>query len=530
MKVIVIGGGAAGASCAARIRRNDEQAEVEIFEKTDEISIANCGLPYYIGQVITSEDDMHVSSVDMFENLFNIKVRLNTQVTEIKTAEHSVVTADGTTHSYDRLVITTGAQPFVPDLKGMEKDRTFTLRNLADANRIKEYIKNNGVKRAVVVGGGFIGVEMAENLAELNIDTTIVELAPHIMANVDEDIAKVAQNRLKKQGIKLVLSDGVKEFDSGKLILNSGSTLEYDLVVLSIGVRPQIEIAKAAGLATGRGIIVNENMQTSDKDIFAAGDNVEVTDFSTGAKVLIPLAGPANRQGRIIADVITGKNSVYGATQGSSVVKIADLTLASVGSSEEKLKKLGKDYLKTVIFGRSHASYYPASKDILYKLLFSKNGEILGAQAIGEEGVEKRIDVIATVMRLKGTVQDLLDAELCYAPPFNSAKDAVNVLGMNAVNILDGRVKMAFLEDLKDSFLIDVRPPMMFSSGTIEGAINIPAAKLRESLDRIPHDKKVVLFCKTGYTSYVAARILMQNGFDNVYSFGGGIMYYNQTR
>ncbi len=530
MKVIVIGGGAAGASCAARIRRNNENADITILERTDEISIANCGLPYYIGDTITSEDDMHVSSVEMFKNLFNIEVKLDTEVTAINRRDHSVQTRDGSLLNYDKLVITTGAQPFVPPFEGLDKSRTFTLRNLNDANRIKQFIREHAVKKAVVIGGGFIGVEMAENLCDLKIDTTIVELAPHIMANVDYEVATIAQKRLKKAGIKLILGDGVKKFNGNRVVLNSEREVEYDLVIMSIGVKPQIELAKNAGLNTARGIIVDEHLLTSDPDIYAAGDNVEVTDFATGASVLIPLAGPANRQGRIIADNITGKAATYKKTQGSSVVKIFDLTLASVGASEERLKKDKREYLKTIIYGKSHASYYPGARDILYKLLFTHDGTILGAQGIGEEGVEKRIDVIATVMRLNGTVQDLLDAELCYAPPFNSAKDSVNILGMNAVNILDGKVKMAFIEDLEGSMIIDVRPEMMFKTGTVKGAINIPAGKLRSSLDKLPRDKKIVLSCKTGYTSYVAARILMQHGFDNVYSLCGGYSYYSAVQ
>lgn len=526
MKTLIIGGGAAGASCAARLRRNDENAEITVLEQSDEISIANCGLPYYIGNVINSEETMHVSDVNKFRNWFNINVLLNTKAVAIDRNRKVVKTADNKEFGYDRLVIATGASPFVPDFEGMNRDKTFTLRTLSDANRIKAYIRNNQVSRAVVVGAGFIGVEMAENLSELGISTTIVELSEHIMPNVDIEVAKVAQNKLKENGIEIILNDGVKGFSEDNVLLNSGRSVPFDIVVMSIGVKPQIELAKDAGLEVSRGIIVDSTLKTSDENVYAAGDNVEITDFATGTRALIPLAGPANRQGRIIADNICGKNETYKNTQGSSVVKIFNLTLAAVGANETRLKKLEIPYLKTFIYANSHAGYYPGANQILYKMLFTKEGRILGLQAIGMDGVEKRVDVVATVMRLNGTVHDLLDSEMCYAPPFNSAKDAVNILGMNALNIIEGKVKMAFPEDLKESYLIDVRPKAVFMKQTIEGAVNIPVTEIRNRLDEIPRDRKVVMFCNTGYTSYVASRIVNQNGFDNVYSFGGGIELY----
>ncbi|MDY6469489.1 MAG: FAD-dependent oxidoreductase, partial [Succinivibrio dextrinosolvens] len=364
------------------------------------------------------------------------------------------------------------------------------------------------------------------NLSELGLSTTIVELSDHIMPNVDIEVATVAQHKLKEKGIEIILNDGVKAFSDDKVILDSGVQVPFDIVIMSIGVRPQIELVQKAGLEVSRGIIVDSTLRTSDKNIYAAGDNVEITDFATGTKALIPLAGPANRQGRIIADNICGKNENYKNTQGSSVVKIFNLTLAAVGATEARLKKLNIPYLKTFIYANSHAGYYPGATQILYKMLFTKEGRILGLQAIGEEGVEKRVDVVATIMRLNGTVHDLLDSELCYAPPFNSAKDAINILGMNALNIIEGKVKMAFPEDLEDSYLIDVRPKAVFMNETIDGAVNIPITEIRNRLDEIPRDRKVVMFCNTGYTSYVASRIVNQNGFDNVYSFGGGIVFF----
>ncbi len=526
MKTVIIGGGAAGASCAARLRRNDESAEIIILEQSNEISIANCGLPYYIGNVIDSEAPIHVSDASKFKTWFNIDVQMNSKVDSIDRKNKTVTTSDNRIFEYDNLVIATGAEPFVPKFDGIETNKIFTLRSLADANKIKEHIKNTSARKATVIGAGFIGVEMAENLNHLGIDTTIVELSSHIMANVDNEVATVAQNKLKEHGIKIILNNGVKAFEKNRVILNSGEVLDTDVIILSIGVKPQIDLAKNAGLDTGRGIIVDNNLKTSDKNIYAAGDNAEIYDFVTNTRALIPLAGPANRQGRIIADNICGKNEIYKNTQGSSVVKIFDLTLAAVGASEERLVKQNIPFLKTTIISNSHAGYYPGAKEILYKMLFNSEGKILGLQAIGSENVEKRVDVVATVMRMNGTVQDLVDAELCYAPPFNSAKDAVNILGMNATNILSGKVKMASYEDLKDGYLIDVRPEMAFKAQTIDGAVNIPVTQLRERLNEIPRDKKVVLFCNTGYTSYVASRIVNQNGFENVYSFGGGIEFF----
>ena len=362
---------------------------------------------------------MHVSDVNKFKNWFNINVLLNTKAIDIDRENRIVKTSDNQEFSYDSLVIATGASPFVPAFEGMNRDKTFTLRTLSDANRIKEYIKDHKVTRAVVIGAGFIGVEMAENLSELGLSTTIVELSDHIMPNVDIEVATVAQHKLKEKGIEIILNDGVKAFSDDKVILDSGVQVPFDIVIMSIGVRPQIELAQKAGLEVSRGIIVDSTLRTSDKNIYAAGDNVEITDFATGTKALIPLAGPANRQGRIIADNICGKKETYKNTQGSSVVKIFNLTLAAVGATEARLKKLNIPYLKTFIYANSHAGYYPGATQILYKMLFTKEGRILGLQAIGEEGVEKRVDVVATVMRLNGTVHDLLDSELCYAPPFN---------------------------------------------------------------------------------------------------------------
>ena len=532
MKVIIVGGGAAGASCAARLRRLNEDAEIIIIEKTNEVSIANCGLPYYVSGVINEREKILVSTPEKFKSWFNIDVLLNTEVIKIMPDEKKVFLSNGEEMNYDKLILAQGASPIVPPFEGMDKDKTFIVRNLNDADKIKNYIQQNNSKKAVVVGGGFIGIEMAENLTEIGLDTTLVELGNQILAPVDEEIASVAQNEMRDNGVNLILSDGVKSFDDNNIILNSGKVIEFDIVIMAIGVRPETALAKVAGLEVNRGILVDEYMQTSNADIYAAGDSVEVKDFVTGDNALIPLAGPANRQGRIIADNICGVNeklSTYKNSQGTSVLKVFGLTVASVGNNEKQLKQKEIPYWKTFVYGHSHAGYYPDSTQTLYKLLFSPDGKILGAQAVGQEGVEKRIDVISSVMRNSGTVQELIDSELCYAPPYNSAKDSgVNVLGMSADNILKGLVKPAYFEDLEGSYLIDVRANIAYKTKTIEGAINIPISEILTRLNEIPTDKKVVLFCNTGYTSYNASRILIQKGFNNVYSLMGGITLYKE--
>lgn len=528
MRTVIIGGGACGASAAARIRRLDESAEIIVLEKTGEISIANCGLPYYTSGVINDREKMLVSSPEKFREWFNINVKLNTEVININPDEKFVETADGEKINYDKLVLAQGAKPFVPPIEGIPEEKVFTVRTLFDADNIKSYIKEKGVRKAIVIGGGFIGVEMAENLNEMGLETTLIEQQNQILAPVDYEIAAFLHNEMRDRGIELVLSDGVKKFNDNKVILNSSREIEFDIIIMAIGVRPEITLAKNAGLETARGIIVNENLQTSNPDIYAGGDGVEIKDFVTGENTLIPLAGPANRQGRIIADNICGIESAYKNSQGTSVLKVFDLTAASVGNNEKQLKSKNIPYWKTFVFSKDHAGYYPGAVEVLYKLLFSPDGKILGAQRVGPDGVEKRIDVISSIMRNGGKIQELLDSELCYAPPYSSAKDAVNILGMNADNILRGLLKPAYFEDLENSYLIDVRQREIFEISTIEGAVNIPIAQLRNRINEVPRDKKVILFCNTGYTSYNASRILIQNGFNNVYSLCGGISLYKE--
>ena len=530
MILLIIGGGASGASCATRFRRLNEQAQITILEKTDEVSIANCGLPYYISGVIENRDNILVSNPQKFKSWFNIDVKLKTEVVQINKEEKYVITSTDEQISYDYLVIATGATPIVPNFEGLNKDKTFVVRSLYDADKIKAHIKKNNIQKVTVIGGGFIGVEVAENMIEMGLKTSLIEMNNQILAPLDVEMVQLAHKEMLSNGIDLILSDGVQKFDGNKIILNSGKEVEFDMCVLAIGVNPEIRLAETAGLKINRGIIVDETLKTSDAFIYAAGDNVEIKDFVSLQNTLVPLAGPANRQGRIIADNVNGVRSTYKSTQGSSVVKVFGLTVASSGNNEKQLKQKQIPYLKTYVYSRSHAGYYPDADAILFKLLFNKDGKILGIQGIGKSGVEKRVDVVATIMRNNGSIQDMIDAELCYAPPYSSAKDPVNVLGMNADNIINGLVKPAFMEDLEEALVIDVRPPMMYQQGTIQNAINIPIMEIRQRLNEIPKDKKVVLSCATGYTSYCASRILMQNGFDNVYSFMGGYDFYKAVK
>ena len=530
MNVIIIGGGACGASCATRLRRLDENCEITILERTNEVSIANCGLPYYCSDVIADREKILVSNPERFKNMFNIDVQLNCEVVEINRDEKYVLTQNNEKFYYDKLVLAQGANPIRPNLEGIDNKNIFTVRTLADADKIKNYVVQNDVKKAVVVGGGFIGVEMAENFAHLGIDTKLVELSDQILAPVDYEVACFAQNEMRANGVELILSDGVKSFSDNVIELTSGRKISSDIVILSIGVRPEISLAQKAGLEVNRGIKVNDCMCTSDPDIFAGGDSVEVKSFVTGEDVLIPLAGPANRQGRIIADNIYGINSSYKKSQGTSVLKVFDYTVAAVGYNEKLLKREGIPYWKILTFGNSHAGYYPDATSTFYKLLFNNEGKILGAQAIGQEGVEKRIDVISSVMRNGGNVQDLLDSELCYAPPYSSAKDPVNILGMCADNVLRGFVKPAYYEDIEGSFVVDVRIPASYNTKSIDGAVNIPLAQLRARTVEIPTDKKVILVCDSGYTSYLASRILIQKGFNNVYSLMAGMKLYKEIQ
>ena len=529
MKIVVIGGGAGGASFAARMRRLDDKAEITILEKSGETSIASCGLPYFIGDVIDDRDVMQVASPAFMKKIFNIDVRLNTEVVSVNPQAKTVTTAQGDVVNYDKLVLSVGAQPIVPAFEGASNLPSFVVKHLADADKIKAFIAKHHPKNAVVVGGGFIGVEVAENLCHLGLHTSLVELSSQVLAPLDADMVAQVHHELKQKGMSLYLGDGLKEILPDGIILSSGTKVAADMVVLALGVRPETHLAQEAGIAlTERGaVMVNDYMQTNFDDIYACGDCVAVKDFVSHQSTMIALAGPANRQGRLIADHIAQQNPYpYTGTQGTGIVKVFDLTAAFTGNNEKQLQKSGIPYEKMVIVANSHAGYYPNAQNLTLKVLYNQDGKILGAQAVGKEGVDKRIDVIATIMRLNGTTADLRDAELCYAPPYSGAKDPVNLIGMAIENVRQGLVKPYFGTDFEGLTVLDVRPQNVYEQEHIDGAINIPAAQIRTRLNELPKDKPIMVHCFKGYTSYVVARILMQNGFDNVLSYAGGWTFY----
>ena len=545
MKVLIVGGVAGGASAAARLRRNDEHAQIIMFERGEYISFANCGLPYYIGEVIKEKSKLTLQTPESFNQRFGVEVRINSEVVAIDRGNKLVTvkrTSGGSEYkeSYDKLVLAPGAAPIRPSLPGIDLKRVFTLRNIPDTYAIKDFCDENRPQSAVIVGGGYIGVEVAENLHRLGINVTIVEMSDHIIPPVDYDTAAEVQNHIRSKGVALSLGVSVTaiEEDKGGLTvrLSNGEKIETGMVVLSVGVKPESDIAARAGLTTGmRGCItVDEYMHTSDADIYAVGDAAQVTDFVSGEKAFIPLASPANKQGRIAADNICGKAVKYGGTQGSSILKVFDMTLAMTGNSEAALKKRGVRYQKSFTYSASNASYYPGGLPMSLKLIFTPDGShILGAQATGFDGVDKRIDVIATAMRLGACVGDLTNLELCYAPPFSSAKDPVNMAGYTAENIINGTVVPFFTEDVanidkKKGILLDVRTKEEFESGTIADAVNIPLDSLRGRMEELPHDKTLWVFCQIGLRGYVAARILTQNGFKDVKNLSGGYRLWKE--
>lgn len=543
MKVLIVGGVAGGASTAARLRRLDENAEIIMFERGNHVSFANCGIPYYCGEVIKEEEKLLVQTPESLKKLLNLDVRIRSEVVSINRENKSVSVLNKDTNeqyeeSYDRLVLSPGAFPIKPPLEGINDKRIFSVRNIDDAKAIKEQLKNKDIKTAAIAGGGFIGIEMAENLHELGIDVSIVEMSNQIMNQMDYEFAAQVQNHLRDKGIKLHLANGIKSFENKEKLrinLNNGENINVDLCILSIGVRPENKLAKDSGLEIGQtgGILVNKHLQTSDNNIYALGDAIEVKDLISKNGALIPLAGPANKQGRIVAENICALESKYEATQGTAIVKAFDLTVASTGNSEKALIKNNIPYLKSYTQGFSHADYYPEAFPLSIKLLFSpEGGKILGAQIIGLEGVDKRIDVIASAIRFNATIDDLVKLELAYAPPYGSAKDPINIAGMVAQNILSKKVNPIYwneIDSLDDAYIIDVRTPVEQSLGKIEGAHNIPLEEIRNRLDEIPKDKKIVLYCTKGLKSYFASRILMQKSFENVFSLNGGFSLYKQT-
>lgn len=541
MKILIISGVAGGASAAARLRRLNEHAEIIILEKGGFISFANCGLPYFIGNVITDKNMLTLQTPESFRARFNIDVRIFNEAIRIDSEKKSVLIRNLQTNTdyeedYDVLILSPGAEPVRPAIEGIDSENVFTLRNIPDTFKIKDYIHTHSPKTAVVVGGGYIGAEMAENLKHAGLDVSIVELSSHLIAPLDADMACDVHQYITAAGIRLFLNNGVTAIKDGKVILQHGE-IDADMVIMSVGVRPETSLAKAAGLQTNaRGsIIVNSHMQTSDSAIYAVGDAVEVTDFVSKNPAFLPLAGPANKQGRVAADHICGFDSEYTGTQGSAILKLFDMTVAATGLNERAAKAAGIDYDKTYIYSADHASYYPGAKNMSVKALWDKKTHrILGAQIIGFDGVDKRIDVIAAAIRFGAKITDLTTLELCYAPPFGSAKDPVNMLGFTAENIISGKLKQFFWEDVdklpRDGSvtLLDVRTPFERAGGHIDGFIHIPLDVLREHLDKLPKDKPVYVHCFSGMRSYIACRLLMGNGYD-AYNLAGGFRLFESA-
>lgn len=534
MKTVIIGGVAGGASAAARLRRLNEHDEIIILERGDFISFANCGLPYYIGGEITDKRMLTLQTPESFRSRFNIDVRIKNEAVKIIPEKHIVQirrvdSGEVYEESYDKLILSPGAKPIRPNIKGIDQPHVFTLRNIPDTMKIKSFIENEAPKKAVVVGGGYIGVEMAENLANAGLEVAVVELADHLIAPLDYDMAADVHQYIKSRGIGLYLKNGVTEIAEKEVVLQTGN-IPADLVIMSVGVTPETDLARKCGISVnGKGsIIVNSRMQTSHPDIYAVGDAVEVKDLVTGSPAFIPLAGPANKQGRIAADNISGIPSEYSGTQGSSVLKLFDMTVAATGLNEKRAKEAGIEYDKSYTYSASHASYYPGAENMSVKVLWDKQThKLLGAQIVGFDGVDKRMDVLAAAIRFGAKVTDLKDLELCYAPPFGSAKDPVNMVGYVAENVISSKVKQFFWNDVEalprdgSVTLLDVRTTSEAKRGMIDGAVNIPLDTLRDELENIPKEKPVYVYCHSGQRSYLACRILSGHGYD-CYNLAGG--------
>lgn len=537
MKILIIGGVAGGATAATRLRRLSEENEVIIFEKGEHISFANCGLPYHIGGVIADRDKLLLQTPTSLKTRYNLDVRIFNEVLKInkdqKTVEiRNLITKEIYTESYDKLLLSPGAEPFRPDIPGINSDKILTLRNVADMDRIIAKTKN--LKDIAVVGGGFIGLEVAENLVDIGLNVSVIELGNQVMAPVDFEFAKMVQHHAAAKNLRIHVNTGVEAFeekeDKIELKLNNGQTMLADAVIFAIGVKPENALAKAAGLELGvtGGIAVNEFMQTSDAAIYAVGDAIEVAHYINQAKVLIPLAWPANRQGRLVADTITrGNKTAYKGTLGTSILKFFDLTVATTGLNEKLLKRYNIPYRTVTVTRANHASYYPGATNIVLKMNFGEDGTIYGAQALGQEGVDKRIDVIATAIKGNLTIYDLQEIEVAYAPPYNAAKDPVNILGYVAENMLNDDVRLVNYDELdeylaaENGILIDVRTKTEFENGAIPNAIHMDVDTLRENLDFFDKNKKYVIYCQIGLRGYLAQRILRNNDIDSVNLNGG---------
>lgn len=541
-KIVIVGGVAGGATAAARLRRLNEKDEIIMFERGEYISFANCGLPYYIGNVIESRQKLLVQSVEGMSKRFRLDIRNLTEVTkinrEVKTVTaKNVLTGEEYEESYDVLILSPGAKPIAPPIAGInDAKNVFTLRNVPDTDKIKAHIDQTNPTNAVVIGGGFIGVEMAENLVERGVNVTLIEMANQVMNPIDFEMASIVHTHMREKGVNLLFNDGVKaiEQEGKRVVLASGQTLETDMIVLAIGVTPENQLAKDAELALGvRGAIkVNEHLQTSDPSIYAIGDVIEVKHYIHGFETFVPLAWPANRQGRLVADHINGRDVKYNGTLGTSIAKIFDLTVAATGSNEKVLQHLQIPYEVIHVHPLHHAGYYPGAKQMTLKVLFDREtGQIYGAQAVGGDGVDKRIDVIATAIKGGLTVMDLPDLELSYAPPFSSAKDPVNMAGYVASNIVEGDVETVQWHEIDEivangGTLIDVRTPLEVERGKINGSINIPLDDLRDRLHELPKDELIYVTCQVGLRGYIATRILQENGY-HAKNLDGGFKLYS---
>ncbi len=540
-KVVIVGGVAGGATAAARLRRRDETAQILLFERGPYVSFANCGLPYYIGNVIAERDQLLLQTVEGLSHRFNLDIRTLSEVIAIDRHHQLVAVREvqsGKTYeeSYDTLLLSPGAQPIVPPIPGLtEANNVFTLRSIPDTDQIKAFLDQHRPKTAVVVGGGFIGLEMAENLIHRGVEVRVVELLNQVMAPLDYEMAAIVHQHLREHGVRLILEDGVRSFaqQGRQVILQSGTTLETEMVVLSIGVRPENTLALQAGLEVGRrgGILVDEYLRTSDEHIYAIGDAVEVKDYVTGMPAQIPLAGPANRQARLVADTLCGEMRRYKGTLGTAIVKVFDLTVATTGANEKTLRSLDRSYAVIHTHPASHATYYPGGKSMALKLLFHpETGVLYGAQGVGQQGVDKRIDVLATAIRGGLTVFDLQELELAYAPPYSSAKDPVNMLGYVASNLIEGMLKTIQYDEIdavvaKGGLLIDVREPEEVAKGNIPGSVNIPLGALRQRLEDLPKDQPIYITCRVGLRGYLAARILAAEGLIAINVDGGYTTY-----
>ena len=544
MKVLIVGGVAGGATAAARIRRLDENAEITVFERSGYISYANCGLPYYIGDVITDPEELTLQTPESFFTRFRINMKVHHEVIEIHPDQKTISvknleTGEEFKETYDKLILSPGAKPTQPRLPGVGIEKVFTLRTVEDTFHIKEYIRRNQPKSVVLAGGGFIGLELAENLRELGMDVTIVQRPKQLMNPFDADMASFIHSEMRKHGVTLALGHTVEGFEEKDgdvdVLLKDEMPMHADMVVLAIGVTPDTHLAEAAGLELGikGSIVVNDRMETSAPDIFAAGDAVQVKHYVTGQNALISLAGPANKQGRIIADNICGGDSRYSGSQGSSVIKVFDMTAATTGINETNARKAGLDVDTVILSPMSHAGYYPGGKVMTMKVVFEKETyRLLGAQIVGYEGVDKRIDVLAVAIHAGMKATELKDLDLAYAPPYSSAKDPVNMAGFMIDNISKGTLKQWHLRDIdflpRDGsvILLDVRTTSEYGNGHIEGFKNIPVDELRERLDEIEKDKPVYVICQSGLRSYIGTRILEGNGY-KAYNFSGGFRFYD---